>query len=100
MGLKLSVTLEIQILLLVRGSSLTTYFHAELFGARKKRLILNLGGIANITLLDRGTILGTDIGPANALIDIYCQKKLGIKFDKNGKLASKEKLIMLALNQC
>ena len=74
------------------GAPLTTYFHAELFGARKKRLILNLGGIANITLLDRGTILGTDIGPANALIDIYCQKKLGIKFDKNGKLASKGKV--------
>ena len=27
-----------------------------------------------------------------ALIDIFCQKKLGIKFDKNGKLASKGKV--------
>lgn len=62
----------------------------------ENRILLNLGGIGNITFLpSKQSILPcftTDTGPANTLIDQYCQKHLNIPFDKNGDLARKGKI--------
>ena len=50
-------------------------------------LFLNLGGVANVSLVEQDRLTGCDIGPANGLIDDYCQKVLGIPFDDAGMLA-------------
>ena len=71
------------------GAPLTTYFHHEMFKSHKSRLIINLGGITNFTFIKRSFVLGSDAGPANALMDIYCQKVLKKKFDKGGLIAAK-----------
>lgn len=56
------------------GAPLTPYMHALLFRhARRDRIVLNLGGIANLTFLPRGCglrgVLAFDTGPGNVLID-------------------------------
>ncbi len=81
------------------GAPLTTYFHHEMFRSQKSRLIINLGGITNFTLLKRSFVFGSDAGPANALMDIYCQKVLKKKFDKGGKVASKGNIHTSSINE-
>lgn len=71
-----------------QGAPLVPAFHQALFSGSQARIILNLGGIANITLLDpRGALLGFDTGPANTLLDSWCLEKTGKPFDDNGRWA-------------
>ena len=72
------------------GAPLTPAFHANLFHSEEfNRIILNTGGIANITWLpSSGEIIGFDTGPANGLMDSWCQRFLNQPFDKNGEWAS------------
>jgi len=70
------------------GAPLTPAFHQEFFKEQNEnRVILNLGGIANVTVLNEDKILGFDTGPANCLIDLWIQNELGKQFDKNGDWA-------------
>ena len=49
----------------------------RIFGAPQARAVLNLGGIANVTLLTPGApVRGFDTGPANVLLDGWCQRHL------------------------
>jgi anhydro-N-acetylmuramic acid kinase len=56
------------------------------------RILLNLGGIANLTLLPAGggltDVVAFDTGPANCLSDAICREKLGKPYDANGDLAA------------
>src|SRR3546814_8637205 len=53
------------------------------------RAVLNLGGIANLTLLPRlGEVRGFDTGPANGLMDAWCLRHRGEAFDRNGVFAA------------
>jgi anhydro-N-acetylmuramic acid kinase len=72
------------------GAPLVPAFHAAVFGrAGDDRAVLNLGGIANLTLLPAtGTVLGFDCGPGNALMDGWCETHLGRRFDEAGRWAS------------
>ena len=68
-----------------QGAPLVPAFHAGVFGCDHTRVILNLGGIANITVLRPGQApLGFDTGPANALMDMWCLEHTGMPFDANG----------------
>ena len=51
------------------------------------RLIVNIGGIINVTYLNRGSIFSTDIGPGNCLIDKWIKKNFNKNFDKDGKIS-------------
>jgi anhydro-N-acetylmuramic acid kinase len=60
------------------GAPLAPFFHLSAFAdAREARVILNLGGIANVTWLPAGAasdaVLAFDVGPANTLIDAVVQ---------------------------
>ena len=59
--------------------------------ATKNRLLLNLGGIANVTALPAGCdadgVLAFDTGPANMVIDACMQELYGKAFDRDGKAA-------------
>ena len=73
-----------------QGAPLAPAFHAACFGAANEtRAILNLGGIANLTLLAPGApVRGFDTGPASALLDAWCLEHTGAAFDRDGSLAA------------
>lgn len=73
-----------------QGAPLVPAFHAALLHSDKEdRAILNLGGIANFTLLPAsGSVRGFDTGPANALMDAWCERHLGTAFDAGGEYAA------------
>ena len=70
-----------------QGAPLVPAFHQEIFGHLSQRtVVLNLGGIANVSFLG-SNIRGFDTGPANVLLDYWCEKHLQKPFDKNGEWA-------------
>jgi anhydro-N-acetylmuramic acid kinase len=73
-----------------QGAPLVPAFHAACFGAPgSQRAVLNLGGIANLTLLRAdGSVLGFDCGPGNVLMDLWCQRHLGAPYDRGGAWAA------------
>lgn len=73
-----------------QGAPLLPAIHAMLLGARgHTRVVLNLGGIANITVLGAdGSVLGFDTGPANGLMDAWCLRHRGEAFDRGGTFAA------------
>ena len=79
-----------------QGAPLTPGFHAALLhSADEDRAVLNLGGIANLTLLPAvGDVRGFDTGPANALMDAWCQRHRGQPFDVDGAFAAQGEVDM------
>ncbi|MDX1654763.1 MAG: anhydro-N-acetylmuramic acid kinase [Candidatus Competibacteraceae bacterium] len=69
-----------------QGAPLAPAFHAAFFSAaREDRAVVNIGGIANITLLPaQGEIRGFDTGPGNVLLDGWAQRHLDQPLDLNG----------------
>ncbi|WP_240125797.1 anhydro-N-acetylmuramic acid kinase [Thermomonas alba] len=72
------------------GAPLVPAFHAAtLHAPDEDRAVLNLGGIANLTLLPaHGTVRGFDTGPANGLMDAWCLRHTGQPFDADGAFAA------------
>ncbi len=74
-----------------QGAPLVPPFHAWLFGrGADPSVVLNLGGIANLTVLDAaGSVaLGFDTGPGNILLDRWTLACTGRAFDAGGALAA------------
>ena len=65
--------------------------------ATKNRLLLNLGGIANVTALPAGcgvdAVMAFDTGPANMVVDAVMQRLLGKKFDRGGAVAARGRVL-------
>ena len=70
------------------GAPLVPAFHQAQFGSRPGRAVLNVGGIANLTLLGGARLGGFDCGPGNALMDLWTQRHLGQPFDADGAWAA------------
>ncbi len=68
------------------GAPLVPFFDRVLFGGRKRRAILNLGGIANATITD--SWLAFDTGPGNCLLDEAVRRMGRGNFDRDGRLAA------------
>lgn len=70
-----------------QGAPLMPAFHAAVLRSPSEaRAVLNLGGIANLTLLPvAGDVRGFDTGPANGLMDAWCQRHTGAAFDRDGE---------------
>jgi anhydro-N-acetylmuramic acid kinase len=74
-----------------QGAPLASLYHAAL--VRQKRdmsppvIIVNIGGVANVTYVDGDTILSFDTGPGNAPIDDWVQRHTGKPIDEAGALA-------------
>lgn len=72
-----------------QGAPLAPAFHQAYFADPKRyRLVINIGGLANISLLKPGAqeaALGFDTGPGNTLLDAWCQHHTGANYDKNGQ---------------
>lgn len=69
-----------------QGAPLAPAFHLAWFGGSGQDIaLLNLGGIANLSLLPAsGSASGFDCGPANALLDYWCHRHTGEDFDADG----------------
>ena len=72
------------------GAPLVPAFHRAVFARSDTSVcVLNLGGIANLTILyPDGRTLGFDCGPANALMDLWSKREIGADFDANGDWAA------------
>ncbi|MGX9940705.1 MULTISPECIES: anhydro-N-acetylmuramic acid kinase [Acinetobacter] len=75
-----------------QGAPLVPAFHQDIFQHDSiHRVILNLGGIANVSLLPAGSpddVYGFDTGPANILMDAWCARYTGQPYDENGNWAA------------
>ncbi|MSO73255.1 MAG: anhydro-N-acetylmuramic acid kinase [Rhodospirillaceae bacterium] len=74
-----------------QGAPLVPVYHAALAQGDRPMAILNVGGVANLTWIGRGSeeVLGFDTGPGNGLIDDWLKEKLGLAMDRDGALAAK-----------
>ena len=72
-----------------QGAPLAPAFHAAVFGSdARHRVIVNIGGIANLTDLPaRGAVTGFDTGPGNVLLDLWIHRHLGKDQDDAGAWA-------------
>lgn len=79
-----------------QGAPLVPAFHDALYRSKQHAVaVLNLGGIANITLLPKSLegeqvepVYGYDVGPANLLLDAWIQRHRGEPFDHGGSWAA------------
>jgi anhydro-N-acetylmuramic acid kinase len=84
-----------------QGAPLVPAFHAAVFAAAEDRAVLNIGGIANLTLLvapapsaivasstPAASVRGFDTGPGNCLMDAWCLRHRNQRFDRGGAFAA------------
>ncbi|MCX6145028.1 MAG: anhydro-N-acetylmuramic acid kinase, partial [Ignavibacteriales bacterium] len=81
-----------------QGAPLVPYFDYLMFRSKKKsRLLLNIGGIANVTALPKnctiGDVMAFDTGPGNMIVDALMSRWYGKKFDNGGRTALKGELL-------
>lgn len=79
-----------------QGAPLVPPFHAWLFSSvDSDRVVVNIGGIANITVLPAQslTVTGFDTGPGNGLMDAWVREHLDQSFDTDGRWAAAGKPI-------
>lgn len=80
-----------------QGAPLVPAFHAERFTGEVQRAIVNIGGIANVTLLpakdSMRPVLGFDCGPGNTLMDIWTAKHRSKSFDRDATFAKEGRVI-------
>jgi anhydro-N-acetylmuramic acid kinase len=84
-----------------QGAPLVPPFHQWLLqSSSHTRTVVNIGGIANITLLpaDGSDASGFDTGPGNGLMDAWIREKRGHDFDEDGRWAAEGKLIQSLLD--
>jgi len=75
------------------GAPLVPAFHAQQFTSSENIAIVNIGGIANLTLLPKqGEVTGFDCGPGNMLMDAWIFEQQGNRFDKDGAWALEGKV--------
>ena len=80
-----------------QGAPLAPAFHRGVFAQPGQTVgVLNLGGISNLTVLPADPavgVLGFDCGPANGLMDHWCQQHRGQPFDADGAWAASGRTI-------
>jgi len=82
-----------------QGAPLVPAFHQAVFaGLEKNTTVLNIGGIANISVFENDRVRGFDTGPGNTLMDYWCQLHLGKAYDANGDWASRGNIDLKLLN--
>lgn len=80
------------------GAPLVPMFEYMYFRSKDKNIILqNLGGMGNLTYLAKDCtideVVAFDTGPANVMIDYFCNKYFNKPYDENGKIALSGKII-------
>jgi anhydro-N-acetylmuramic acid kinase len=73
-----------------QGAPLAPLYHAAISaGLPRPLMILNWGGVGNVTYLGaEGEIVAFDTGPANAPLDDFIARRRGVTHDEGGELAA------------
>lgn len=87
-----------------QGAPLVPAFHSAQFSGNKYRAILNIGGIANLTLLppksdSSSKVIGFDCGPGNVLLDLWIHQHKKLPYDAHGEWAQSGSIIEPLLTQ-
>ncbi|AIR03645.1 MULTISPECIES: anhydro-N-acetylmuramic acid kinase [Cedecea] len=84
-----------------QGAPLVPAFHQALLAHPvERRMVLNIGGIANLSLLiPDQPVRGYDTGPGNMLMDAWIWRQRGKGYDKDAEWASSGKVIIPLLQQ-
>lgn len=83
-----------------QGAPLVPAFHAAMFGGAHPVAVVNIGGMANVTVLHpHQAIGGFDTGPGNVLMDLWCERHLGTRFDALGQWAASGQCVDSLLRQ-
>ena len=77
-----------------QGAPLVPFSEVVLYGsATKNRVLLNVGGIGNVTVMPRGrfshNVFAFDTGPGNMMVDEACRRLFGVPFDEGGAIAAR-----------
>lgn len=78
-----------------QGAPLVPAFHRAVFyNGERHRVIINIGGISNLTSLPpHAPMLGFDCGPGNLLMDAWVKKHQGLEFDAQGHWAATGRIL-------
>jgi anhydro-N-acetylmuramic acid kinase len=74
-----------------QGAPLVPVYHRALAQSLEREgpiVVLNIGGVANITYIDGDTLIACDTGPGNALLDDFMNRTTGQRFDTDGRMAA------------
>jgi anhydro-N-acetylmuramic acid kinase len=74
-----------------QGAPLVPVYHRALAQSLRREgpvVVLNIGGVSNITYIDGDTLIACDTGPGNALLDDFVYRAIGQRFDRDGQLAA------------
>jgi anhydro-N-acetylmuramic acid kinase len=75
-----------------QGAPFVPVYHRALAQSLEREgpmVVLNLGGVSNITYIDGAdTLIACDTGPGNALLDDYMYRVIGQRFDCGGRMAA------------
>jgi len=72
-----------------QGAPLVPIFHKLLVrDIEKPVVVINIGGVANLTYVNEDDLIAFDTGPGNALIDDTCKKYFGSNYDESGQIAA------------
>ena len=86
-----------------QGAPLVPAFHQDLFhSSSTDRIILNIGGISNITLMTTDSTIptsGYDTGPGNTLMDSWIKRHKNLEFDQDGTWAASGQVNTALLDQ-
>lgn len=75
-----------------QGAPLVPVYHRALVRMSKRvgpMVVVNIGGVANITYIDGETLIACDTGPGNALLDDFMLRRTGEAVDRDGRIAAK-----------
>jgi anhydro-N-acetylmuramic acid kinase len=74
-----------------QGAPLVPVYHRALAQSLEREgpvVVLNIGGVSNITYIDGDTLIACDTGPGNALLDDFMHRTTGQRFDCEGRMAA------------
>ncbi len=71
------------------GAPFAPLYHRALAqGMAQPVMVLNLGGVGNVTYIDGDVVIAFDTGPASAILDDFMLRRLGRPYDAQGELAA------------
>jgi anhydro-N-acetylmuramic acid kinase len=87
-----------------KGAPLVPFLDYMLFrDAGVRRIVQNVGGIANLTAIPAGAaaseVIAFDTGPGNMVIDAVTEKLFGLPFDRGGRIAASGKVLHSAVDE-
>ena len=75
-----------------QGAPLVPVYHralVQMLNRAGPTVVVNIGGVANITYIDGETLIACDTGPGNALLDDFMLRRTGEAVDSDGRMAAK-----------